>query len=69
MKSFDMQAFNTRASSAYSHRVITGNRLENIVMSIFPVDFELDQDRETSFVSYLLDFQEMAIKRKFLWKH
>ena len=69
MKSFDMQAFNTRASSAYSHRVITGNRLENIVMSIFPVDFELDQDREAAFVSYLLVFHEMAIYRKFLWNH
>ena len=64
-----MQVFIRRASSAYSHRVITGNRWENILMSMFLVDFELDQDRETSFVSYLLDFQEMAIKRKFLWKH
>ena len=40
----------------YSHRVITDNREENILMSIFLVDFELDRDRETDFVSYLLVF-------------
>ena len=36
---------------------------------MFLVDFELYQDRETAFVSYLLDLHEMAINRKFLWKH
>ena len=56
MISFDIQVFNRRASSAYSHGVITGNRWENILMSMFLVDFELDQDRETAFVPYLLVF-------------
>ena len=38
-------------------------------MSTFLVDFELDQERETAFVSYLLVFYEIAINRQFLWKH
>ena len=38
-------------------------------MSIFLVDCELDQDRETAFVSYLLVPHEIVINRKCLWKH
>lgn len=40
-----------------------------ILMSKFLVDFELDQDRETVFVSFLVDVHELAINRKLLWTH